>query len=238
MISTRWRKVLRDLWANRTRTILVLLSVAVGVTAIGMVMGSQIIIDNSLPQAYRSVNPASGTILTLTTFDDEMVEAVQAMPEVAQAEGRRFVIVRFLDSQGEWRNLQLYAIPDFEAISINKIHPERGAFPPPEQELLMERASLEESLGLGDVTLGDSLIIEPPDGKQRVIKVAGTVHDISQLPAFINGTGYCYITYDTLEWLGEPRDFNQLVFVVAENTLDMEHIQDVGRSIVNRLERS
>ena len=45
MIAPRWRKVFRDLWSNKTRTILVLLSIAVGVSAIGMVMGAQNIVD-------------------------------------------------------------------------------------------------------------------------------------------------------------------------------------------------
>ena len=62
-MKLRWRKVWRDLWANKTRTILVLLSIAVGVTAIGMVMGAQIIVDESLPAAYAAVNPASATDL-------------------------------------------------------------------------------------------------------------------------------------------------------------------------------
>ena len=238
MTSTRWRKVVRDLWANKTRTLLVLLSIAVGVTAIGMVMVSQIIIDRSLPEAYAAVNPASGTILTLNTFDDEMAETIRAMPEVGQAEGRRAVFVRFLTATGEWRNIQLIAIPDFEDITINRVNPQAGAFPPPEQTMLIERASLVESLGLGDVAIGDTLIIEPPDGKQREIQVSGTLHDLSQLPAFINGSGYAYITYDTLEWLGEPRDFNQLVYVVAEDKLNEEHVQAVGKLIEGRLERS
>ncbi len=238
MSSTRWRKVVRDLWANKTRTLLVLLSIAVGVTAIGMVMVSQIIIDRNLPEAYAAINPASGTILTLNTFDDDMVETIRALPEIGQAEGRRAVFVRFLTPAGEWRNIQLIAIPDFEDITINRVNPQAGAFPPPEETMLIERASLDASLGLGDVAIGDTLIIEPPDGKQREIHISGTVHDLSQLPAFINGSGYAYITYETLEWLGEPRDFNQLVFVAAEDKLNQEHVQSVGKMIENRLERS
>jgi putative ABC transport system permease protein len=31
MLRPRWRKVLRDLWSNKTRTLLVVLSIAVGV---------------------------------------------------------------------------------------------------------------------------------------------------------------------------------------------------------------
>ncbi|HXF61454.1 MAG TPA: ABC transporter permease, partial [Caldilineaceae bacterium] len=236
LLAPRWRKVLRDLWSNKTRTVLVLLSIAVGVSAIGMVMGSQIIVDQNLPEAYAAVNPASGNIFTLSTFDDEMVEAVRAMDEVSAAEGRRIVNVRFLTKSGEWRSLQLNAISDYEEITINKIHAETGAYPPPHRELLLERASVAASLGLGDVAIGDTLLVETPGGKQRELRIAGTVHDLGQLPAFINGAGYGYITFETLEWLGEPRDYNQLLFVAAENKLDLDHVTAVSKLIENRLE--
>jgi putative ABC transport system permease protein len=235
-LAPRWRKVLRDLWSNKTRTILVLLSIAVGVTAIGMVMGSQMIVSRTLPAAYAAVNPASGSIFTITYFDDDQVEAVRAMDEVAQAEGRRVVNVRFLTKDGEWRSLALNALNDYDDITINKIKPQTGAYPPPPREVLLERASIATSLGTGDVTIGDTLVVEAPNGKQRELRVAGTVHDMSQLPAFINGAGYGYITFDTLEWLGEPRDYNQLDFVVAENKLDFDHINAVAKLIERRLE--
>ena len=73
-MGIRWRKVWRDLWANKTRTMLVLLSISVGVTAIGMVMGAQVIVDQSLPAAYASVNPSDGLIFCISTFDDDMIE--------------------------------------------------------------------------------------------------------------------------------------------------------------------
>ncbi|RIK24767.1 MAG: ABC transporter permease, partial [Chloroflexi bacterium] len=238
MLSPRWRKVWRDLWSNKTRTLIVLLSIAVGVTAIGMVMGAQIIVDENLPEAYAAVNPASGTIYALNTFDEAMVETIRRTREVSEAEGRRYVNVRFQDTAGEWRNLQLYAIPDFNDITINKLKPEQGEYPPSRRGLLIERASFSPALGLGDVEIGDTLVIEPPDGKTRELTIVGSVHDMSQLPAFINGAGYGYITYDTLEWLGEPRDYNQLLYVVAENKLDYDHIQAVGKLLEDRLERS
>lgn len=37
MLSPRWRKALRDLWLNKTRTILVILAMAIGVFGIGLV---------------------------------------------------------------------------------------------------------------------------------------------------------------------------------------------------------
>jgi putative ABC transport system permease protein len=238
MLAPRWRKVWRDLWSNKTRTIIVLLSIAVGVTAIGMVMGAQNVIDETLPAAYAAINPASGNIFTLNTFNDSMVESMRHVKTVEAAEGRRVVNIRFLDKKGEWRGLQLNAIPDYNDITINKIHSETGVYPPPKHGLLIERASFAASLGLGDVKIGDMLTVEPPDGKRRQLLVAGSVHDMSQLPAFLNGAGYGYITYDTLEWLGEPRDYNQLMFVVKDDKLNQKHIEAVGKDLQDRMERS
>ena len=236
ILAPRWRKVLRDLWSNKTRTILVLLSIAVGVAALGMVMGAQIIVDQYLPAAFASVNPANGTVYTLNTFDEDMVEAVRHMKEVAEAEGRRIVNVRFLNKNGEWRNLQINAIPDYDKMTLNKIKPEQGEYPPPLHELLIERASLSPALGMGDVHIGDVLTIEAPNGKRRQMRIAGTVHDIAQMPAFMNGAGYGYMTFDTLAWLGEPRDFNQLMFVVAGNDLTLDHVTAVAKLIESKME--
>ena len=52
MFSPRWNKVIRDLWVNKTRTILVVLSIAVGVFAVGTVAHMQVIVSDDLNQSY------------------------------------------------------------------------------------------------------------------------------------------------------------------------------------------
>lgn len=49
---------------------------------------------------------------------------------------------------------------------------------------------------------------------------------------------YGYITLDTLDSLGQPRDFNELSFVVAENRLDETHIRQVAGQVTDKLEKS
>ena len=237
MITSRWRKVIRDLWINKTRTILVILSIAVGVTSIGMVLGSQLIVDRDLPNTYLATNPPSATIFTLTTFDDDMVDNIRALPEVEEAEGRRFVSIRYRVGDSDWYTMQLLAIPDFEDIRLSKVQPQAGEYPPPEQTLLLERASFSPLLGLQESQIGDTLIVEPPDGKERTMRISGTVHDIGQPPASLLGIAYGYVTYDTLEWLGEPREYNQLFFTVTENKFDAEYIQNVGKIVEEKLEK-
>ena len=58
MIAPRWRKILRDLWGQRTRTVLMVLSIAVGVMALGVVSITYVIVTRDLPAGYRAANPA------------------------------------------------------------------------------------------------------------------------------------------------------------------------------------
>ena len=52
MVSPRWHKVLRDLWGNKARTVLVVLSIAVGVFAVGMTA------------SYLATTPSSAILYT------------------------------------------------------------------------------------------------------------------------------------------------------------------------------
>jgi putative ABC transport system permease protein len=232
MIGPRWRKVIRDLWVNKTRTALVVLSVAVGVFAIGMVAGSQQILFRDLGESWLAASPASATLFT-QPFDDTLVEAVRKIPGVGWAEGRRIVNVRVKVGE-EWKDLQLIAVKDFNDVRLNRFKPESGAYPPKDRELLVERASL-DWVGAKP---GETLTIELPSKKLREMPLVGVVHDITQPQTSFTGRGSAYVTFETLDWLGEPRDFDRLDFVVADRPLDEAHIKDVLNQVVDKVERS
>src|SRR5690242_5997809 len=122
MLNPRWRKGLRDLWHSKMRTLLVVLSIAVGVFAVGMVAGSRSTMLRGTAQAYAAASAASAT-LYVEPFEDELVQVVRHMPEIREAEGRRSLTVRMKVGSDEWRNLQLFAIPDYHDIRINKVYP-------------------------------------------------------------------------------------------------------------------
>ena len=73
MLSPRWRKILRDLWHNKIRTLIVVLSIAVGVFAVGMIVSTQIVLTQDMDSSYSATNPASA-FLYPEPFDDELVE--------------------------------------------------------------------------------------------------------------------------------------------------------------------
>ncbi len=235
LVRPRWRKVLRDLWENKARTLLVVLSIAVGVFAIGVTSGSQGVLVQEMNASYATITPESATIIMAGYFDDDLVEVVAGMRDVETAQGQRHLDVRFkLNPEDEWRNLELKALANYKEIEINKIQPQAGQWPVSDKKLLIER----KSLPWMGVEIGDEVIIQRPDGKERVMQIIGTVHDQAGPPANFVGQASGYITRDTLEWLGENRNFDRLEIVVAENKLDRAHIEEVADLVRHKIENS
>jgi putative ABC transport system permease protein len=233
MISSRWYKVLNDLWGNKTRTVLIILSIAVGLFAVGTIVSSRTILATEMAKGYAAINPSSGTVRTVEPFDEDFVRSVRAMEDVEDADARRALDVRIQIGPGEWANLKIFVIEDYDDMRVNKIWPESGAWPPPEREVLIERAALQVIKS----QVGDVVLIETPDEKQRQLRIAGLVHDPAQLPAQIDGTPYGYISFETLEWFGEPYGFNEL-HIVAKNRDDKEHAQQVINQVKDKAEKN
>jgi putative ABC transport system permease protein len=233
MLSPRWRKVLRDLWSNKTRTILVVLSIAVGVFAVGMIAGSRVILLRDVAAAYAASRPYNATLYT-DWFDDDLVQVVRHMPAVREAEGRHGIGARLKVGPDEWRPIQLIAVPNYTDIRVNKLRPLSGAWPPADRELLLERGSL----GFANARVGDTMLLETSDRKQHRMRIAGLAHDLNQIPTFWSGTINAYITFDTLEWLGEPRAYNELNIIVAEHGNDKVLIQRVADAVGDKVQKS
>ena len=129
MVSTRWRKVFRELWLNRTRTVLVIVSIAVGIFAVGAVQLLRSVILTELKAVYASSN-ASQAALFVAGADQGLLDSIRRMPEVADAQGRSNLVVKVQVGE-EWKNITLVAVEDFEEIRINRIQPDGALAGPP-----------------------------------------------------------------------------------------------------------
>jgi len=232
VLGSRWYKVLNDLWGNKTRTVLIVLSITVGLFAVGTIVSARTILSTEMDKSYAAINPCSSTVRTIEPFDKDFVRSVRDMKDVEDADARRTIDVRIQVGPGEWRNLKIFAVSDYDDIRVNKIWPESGAWPPPEREILIERAALQ----VIRVQVGDVALIETPGEKQRELRIAGTVHDLAQVPAQFD-TPYGYISFDTLEWFGEPHGLNEL-YIVARNQDDEEFVRRVTNEVKNKAEKN
>jgi putative ABC transport system permease protein len=233
VIKPRWAKVLRDLWNNKSRTVLVVVSIAVGVFAVGMIAGTQAILSVDMPAAYAAVNPASAIIFT-DPFDDDLLATVRHLEGVQAAEGRRRTTVRLLVGPQQWKNIQLEANDKFDELKVDVVKPEQGAWPAPNRQVLLER----NSLPLTNHKIGDSVTIETPDGKDHELVIAGTTHDLNKPPAQFTNQAYGYTNFDTFEWLGDPKNFNELHIVVTGDKYDKANVVAVADLVKNKVENS
>jgi len=224
--------VARDLWHNKTRTLLVIVSIAVGVFAVGTIATARVILSRDLQTQYAQTSDNSARIFG-SGLDENFIESLRRIPEIEDAQGRSTVLLRV--KNGDLRsNLLLYGIDDFNDIHVNKITYERGERVPPWRTLLIERGSLE----LFGVQMGDTLTVELPDGKRREIAITGVVHDLNAPPPRFANFGSAYVSMETLEWLGFSDQYSEVRIVVRDGKQDREHIQTVVNLVKDRLEDS
>ena len=230
-MAPRWRKVFADLWSNKTRSLLVVLSIAVGVLAVGTVLGIQQIVSRDMRASYLAIHPAQAQAFT-TNFNDDFLYTLQRMPEVAEAEGRLAVGgIRAVTGPDQKVDLTLTATENLAATRFDRLKLLEGKWPG-KNELAIER----QSLGLlRGAAVGDTLTLELDGGQRtRTVRIAGVVQDLN---SSIGATSVmAFASRDTAESLGQSRDYNQLYFTVAEHPEDAKHVQEVGQAISRRFE--
>src|SRR5512134_297740 len=229
---TSWKEVYRDLWINRSRTILVILSIAVGVFALGLIVATQQALTASLAQQYANMRPADIILETEPQLDDDFITSMRHMRGVREAEGRRSLALRIsLDGKGEtWRDLTFYAIPEYDDQRLLRVWKQSGNWPPEKREVLLERATI-AYLGLEP---GDEILVKTPQGKKYTLRVAGIAHDLYRIPPVIEGWVYGYVSMDTIRWMGQPEGYNEL-YLDASATTDAE-IRELANEAADRVE--
>ncbi|HEY5983534.1 MAG TPA: FtsX-like permease family protein [Anaerolineales bacterium] len=233
MLSARWYKVLHDLLGSKTRTVLIVLSMAVGLFAVGIILSARDILMEGLAQSFAAISPSSGVVHTLELFDEDFIRSVRDMPHVADADARRYIPARVETSPGEWENLWLYVVADYNDVRVDKVSPLSGIWPPPPREMLVERSAMP----VLDARVGQILSVKLANDTIRQVRIAGLAHDPAQMPAQIDSTPYAYITFDTLDWFGQPYGFNEL-HIVSDRPWDKAWSQQVVNQVKTKAEKA
>jgi len=233
-MKPRWRKVFLDLFENKGRTMLVVLSIAVGVFSIGVIAGTYAIISNDMSVTYAANNPAN-IEFRMDDFDEDMLTTIRNTRGIEDAEGRRVVNMRVREMESEqWTTLDIIAVDDFEENKVNLLNLIDGQPEPEKNEVILERDALNEL----DVQIGQDLVFELHDGTAKSLRVVGIVQDPATGADDFLAPPFGYITLDTLLTLRQPKLFNRVYATVSENQDDMVHIRAVGGDLKDRIEKA
>ena len=229
-LSARWEKILRDIWDNKPRSLLVIFTLAIGIAAVGMIHNTVRMLKRDLFGQYSERSPASIS-LYVSPFPKELARDVEGMREVQTARAQRVVNASMMTGAGERKAIDLIAFPDFEDMPINRLTLEEGSNVPGLRQVLLER-NVASGLGL---STGDTLTVEMDGGARYDLMVGGVVHDMTVRPYNLTGEAQGYLALSTLEWMGEQPYFNQLQVLVAENQNSRDHALEVGALVRDRI---
>jgi len=233
-MKPRWRKVFLDLFENKGRTALVVLSIAVGVFSIGVIAGAYVIISNDMSITYAANNPANIEV-RMDNYDEDMLTTIRNTRGIGDAEGRRVfnVRVRTTDSE-QWTTLDIIGMDDFDENKVNLLNLMDGKVKPEKDEVILERDALDEL----DIQVGQELIFELPNGTAKSLQVVGIIQDPTTGADDFLAPPFGYITMKTLPELHQPELFNRVFATVSENQDDVPHIRAVGAYLKDRIEKA
>ena len=219
-MSVRRTKILRDLLVNKSRSLLVILAVAVGVAAFGLMITGRVVLEENLRDGFASTQPAH-TVLSVSSFDDDLLDFVQTMDSVSSAQARRVDQARILSSPDTWLSFEIHTIPDFNSSTINKLTLDGNVNLPPAVNMILLERSLKNIM-----QVGDTIQLQLLNGDVHTLTVGGFVNDLSHLPSEISLSGLGYISLETADALGFDNEYNQLLVIFANaNTRNDVEIQ-------------
>lgn len=227
----RWIKLLRDVKAERGRTMLMLAAVGFALFAVTAMLASYGIVTREVTRNYMSTNPASATI-DVAEVTPQMLEVAKTYPGIADAEARSVVEAR-VKVGGEWMRMLLFVVDDFVTIRMNLFQPYSGAAAPADGAMLVEKVAAP----LIGAVEGQTIIIKTPHGPETAVRVDGMVHDTTLAPAWQEQSGYGYISRATLAMLGEAPDLGELRILVPGKPTQAE-VDGIAMGLAEQLKAS
>ena len=168
----RWRKVFTDLTGNLVRSLLVVVSIAVGLVAVGMIVILFQTIGDDMREGYAAIHPANIQIRT-NAVDDDYITHLSRVRGVEYAEGMRINDLRVRGSTGQFKAIKINARDFYAETNLNLVTLQTGKWPPSEKEIVLAANRLSEV----SYQLGDLVDIKLASGEVRSLRLVGIVVD-------------------------------------------------------------
>jgi putative ABC transport system permease protein len=231
VLKPRWSKVFSDLWDDKTRTILVVASIAVGVFAVGMILTALMILSEDINISYAATNPANIELWT-DPFHGDFIRVLEKVPGVDEVEGRHIVSIRARREDENWQGLKLIGVADFENMTINQLGIIEGSQLPERGEVILSQDMMNST----GYQVGDVIEIELPDGSSHQLSLVGLVSDQTSARPEANATSNAFVNLDTVRSFGLGNNFNRLLITVEGDGSNGEFISSVASDVEDKIE--
>ncbi|MBL6980020.1 MAG: FtsX-like permease family protein [Anaerolineales bacterium] len=235
-MRTAFRKVWRDLWRNFGRTVMVVLSIAIGVMAVGMVVSGNQMVLGQMAQSHLDSNPSHGVLYIAGLASEDTIRSLRRVEGVDDIEGFADATIRWKSTlDGEWQDGHIITYTDYENQKYDQLTLMDGNWPT--EKLIAVEAAHIESFGVPEI--GGTVYFEINE-RARALEVNGVVRNPFEWPLPFGQNAAFYVTPDIFQKIAGFRGADQLRITLTNYSEDNfylvadrinEKLQKIGLSV-------
>jgi putative ABC transport system permease protein len=225
-----WHKVWFDLWHNKTRTLLAVLSIAAGVFAVGAMFGMADMMSSEMDRSHRSVAPPHINVILSAPVARDTLLNLRNIPGVEDVEPYNSLSVLYkLQPQDAWRQGIVQMRDDFAHQKYELVQLRAGDWPSDKNDLAIERMVANyDGLGIGDTVtfkIGSS---------ERTLAFTSLIRHPFVPPPQFQDLAFFFMSAEGLQRFGiADGTFNNVFVRVTPYSSD--HAKDVASAIKDKL---
>ncbi len=222
LLNIQTKKVLQDLWQQKRRSMMIVLSIAIATLTVGIVLGTYAIVKREMAQSFQSVNPSNLRLSFSAPINDvTLLTELRDLEGIKTIEATRHESAQIINAKGEKHPLQIFAYNNIHNIAVDRIQSSAGVWPLAPRSLAIEQ----QALTVLGTQLGQLVTIELGLDKQVSLPVTATAHDVVRPQAEWENIVYAYMAMDTLKALNVETGFNNISIIVNDDLLDQKRLE-------------
>jgi putative ABC transport system permease protein len=225
-----WHKIWFDLWNNKTRTLLAVLSIAAGVFAVGAIFGMSNMLLTNMDASHHAVLPTHINVALENPIERDTLLNLNEIPGVEDIEPYNSVSILYkLHPQDDWRPGVIQMRDNYDEQKYELVQLRAGHWPKGKNEVSIERMAA-QFLKVG---IGDNVIFKI-DEKERAVPITGLIrHPFVPPPQFMD-MAFFFMDSEGLERLDIPAGkFSN--FYVRVTPYSSDYAKEVATSIKDKL---
>jgi putative ABC transport system permease protein len=225
-----WHKVWFDLWHDKTRTLLAVLSIAVGVFAVGAMFGMADMMSTKMDESHQAVLPPHINIRLGQRVDQDTLLNLRTVAGVEDVEPYNEVSLLYrLGPDAPWRQGIVHMLADWDHQKYELVQLRQGHWPATKDEIGVERMAAQfNHLGAGDTVtfkMGNS---------EHTFTITSLIRHPFVPPPQFEDLSFFFMSGEGLQRLDVPQDTFNSVFVRV-TPYSSDHAKEVATAIKDKL---
>jgi putative ABC transport system permease protein len=223
-------KIWKDLWANKARTIQVVLIIGMGAFAIGMIVSTRNLVVQGMEQGWIDSSPAMIALATSARVDDDTIRNLKRIEGVVNSEAYSVGEVEWrMGVEEDWQPANVTMRPDYLDQHYFVLELTSGSWP--DGDVVAVGQGTDTVYG---AAVGEKVTIKR-DGRDRVFTVGGVISDPIGFPPSFGGNAQFFVTRDTFEELFDTRDYSHILATAAR--YDEREVTAIANRMRDKLEK-